>query len=139
MEHDIFRDPLKAFENAEKQRLEYLSKGLVSLKPSEHNVKVMCMLGKRERDYLRDLGIKDGQSGLNITEILDMPENQRFFFNDILRESLEGVITEMVRAGMIVLDIEPSHYDINTCRLILKATVVKPPTTERLTNVNLRL
>lgn len=58
--------------------------------------------------------------------LLNLSTAEAYIYNQTLKDMMMGMIIEMIRQGVIVLDITDSEYDINTSQMTLTMRCVNP-------------
>ena len=89
-------------------RVDWISRRVLN----EMEAQYLGLLKPSEDELLRSHGITN---------------TREFVFNDVLEGIANKLATELIRQGLMFVEIADRKYDINTCNLTVSAYVVKPP------------
>ena len=121
---------LEVFAEAENRRANQVKDCLVE---KDKMISMRCEVSRKHIDNIQCMYNKLGHPNVSETlEHFDITSAEVFVFNEELKEMVQKMAVEMIRQGLIILDVENSKY-CPKCQLTLRAMLMNPkPTVKRL-------
>ena len=122
---------LEVFAEAENRRANQVLKEHTE---KDKMISMRCEISKKDIANIQFMYNRMGHPDVSETlSHFDITTAEAFVFNGQLKKMIEKMAVEMIRQGLIILDVEDSKYDPKTCQLTLTAMVMNPkPTAKRL-------
>lgn len=121
---------LEVFAEAENRRINQVNNGLVE---KDKMISMLCEVSRKDIENIQYMYNRLGHPDVSeMLEHFDITSAEVFVFNEKLKEMVQKMAVEMIRQGLIILDVENSKYTPK-CQLILTAMMINPkPTAKRL-------
>lgn len=128
---------LEVFAEAEKQRA---NRVLVGLYETDKMISMRREIALKDIDNIQCMFDRFGHP--EVSETLkphNLTSAEVFVFNDSLKEMIVAMGVEMIRQGLIILEVEDSIHDPNLRQLSIIASVKNPKVTAKRINIQKHL
>ena len=137
MEHKLgeMNNLLEVFAEAENRRVNQLLEGFTE---NDKMISIRCEVHKEDIDNIQYMYNRLGHPDVSESlEPFDITSAEIYVFNDQLKNMVERMAVEMIRQGLITLDVEDSEYK-PFCQLTMRVSVMNPRPSVRRLNIEKR-
>lgn len=129
--HNLFNNILDVFAEAEDVRKKGIMPGLL-----EKHKQFMCsqIVPRKEVNHIQKMFHHIGRNyESEALKFLNLSPAEVYAYNHYLKNMIERMAIEMIRQGVVVLEVTDSHYDIPSSELTLTFCAINPrPTVKRI-------
>ena len=137
MEHkpEEMNNLLEVFAEAENRRFNQLLEGFTE---KYKMISIRREVHKKDIDNIQYMHNRLGHPDVSESlEPFDIKSAEIYVFNDQLKDMVERIAVEMIRQGLIILDVEDSKYK-PFCQLTMRVSVMNPRPSVRRLNIEKR-